>query len=222
MASWAGALSLGFGLLIFHDSRPAPIVAPPASWPSETQVARGPEYTLVMLAHPYCGCMTATLDELNVLMNRVGGKVRTTVLFLRPEDRPPEWSQTPLWSLATKIPGVTVKEDLGGREHRLFHAGTSGEVVLYDPAGKLAFSGGITASRGHSGDNLGLQRILSLVEHGVADRGGSAVYGCSLDAPEAATVGIPVALPANLLGDEVSARAGRALCRSCHNHASDG
>ena len=222
MASWAAFLILGFGLLIFHDSLPAAISAPPATWPAESQAARGRDYTLVMLAHPYCGCMRATLDELNVLLNRVGKRVQTTVMFLRPEDRPPEWSQTATWTLATQIPGVTVQEDLGGREHRLFHAGTSGQLVLYDPAGRLVFNGGITASRGHSGDNLGLQRIISLVERGTADRAGNAVYGCSLDTPEAATVGIPVALPSNLLGDQVSARAGRALCQSCHHHSGEG
>ncbi|MDP1825563.1 MAG: RedB protein [Archangium sp.] len=219
VGAWVMLLVLGFGLLIFHDVRPAPVVAPPATWPAETSVHRGPEFTLVMLAHPYCACMRATLDELNVLMNRTGGRVQATVLFLRPEDRPAEWSRTPIWTLATAIPGVTVREDLGGREHRLFHAGTSGELVLYDAAGKLVFSGGITASRGHSGDNLGLQRVLSLVDEGTADQRGHAVFGCSLDAPGAATVGIPVALPQRLLGDDVGARAGRALCRSCHSHA---
>lgn len=219
LGSWGMLVVLGFGLLIFHDVRPAPIVAPPPTWPGETSVQRGPQFTLVMLAHPYCACMRATLDELNVLMNRAGGRVQATVLFLRPEDRPAEWSRTPIWTLATTIPHVTVREDPGGREHRLFHAGTSGELVLYDAAGKLVFNGGITASRGHSGDNLGLQRVLSLVEQGAADQGEHAVFGCSLDAPEAATVGIPVALPQRLLGDDVGARAGRALCRGCHSHA---
>lgn len=221
VASWVALLGLGFGLLVFHDSRQAPLKGPPPSWPSATSVARGPRFTLVMLAHPYCACMRATLDELNVLMNRAGDKVQATVMFLRPEERPAEWSRTALWTLATQIPNVTVKEDLGGREHRLFHAGTSGEIALYDQQGQLVFNGGITASRGHSGDNLGLQRVLSLLERGTADSSGHAVFGCSLEAPDAATVGIPVALPPNLLGDGLPARAGRALCRGCHNHAGD-
>jgi len=218
LLSWVSVLVLGFGLLLFHDSRTPPPRTPPERWPAETQVARGPDFTLVMLAHPYCGCMRATLDELNVLMNRSAGRIAATVMFLRPEDRPAEWVRTPLWELAEEIPQVTVKEDLGGREQRLFHAGTSGEIVLYDSAGRLTFNGGITASRGHSGDNLGLQRVLSILEKGTADQSAHAVFGCSLEAPEAATVGIPVPLPPNLLGDSLPAQGGRALCRGCHNH----
>lgn len=218
LGGWVMLVVLGFGLLIFHDVRPAAIVAPPPSWPGETSVPRGPQFTLVMLAHPYCACMRATLDELNVLMNRTGGRVQATVLFLRPAARPPAWSRTPLWTQATTIPNVTVREDLDGREHRLFHARTSGELVLYDAAGKLVFNGGITVSRGHAGDNLGLRRVLSLVEKGTADQGEHAVFGCSLEAPEAATLGVPVPLPQRLRGDDVGARAGRALCRGCHSH----
>lgn len=219
LVAWLAAVVLGFGLLLFHDVRPAPIDAPPQSWPAGTSVTRGPQFTLVMLAHPYCACMRATLDELNVLMNRAAGRVQASVLFLRPEEHPEAWSRTPIWTLATTIPGVTVREDRGGLEHRRFHAGTSGELVLYDAAGRLVFHGGITASRGHSGDNLGLQRVLAILDDGSAAPSEHAVFGCSLGAPDAATVGIPVPLPPRLLGDDLAARAGRMLCRSCHSHA---
>ncbi len=40
---------------------------------------------------------------------------------------------------------------------------TSGQVLLYDPSGRLAFSGGITAARGHVGDNAGSDAIVGLV-----------------------------------------------------------
>jgi len=36
-------------------------------------------------------------------------------------------------------------------------------VLLYDAAGALRFSGGITAARGHEGDSMGAAAILSLL-----------------------------------------------------------
>ena len=74
--------------------------------------------------------------------------------------------------------------DDDGREARLFHAATSGQAVLYDPQGRLLFSGGITASRGHSGDNAGRSSIVSLVHAGVPDRTETSVFGCPLFDPQ--------------------------------------
>ena len=55
---------------------------------------------------------------------------------------------------------------------------TSGQTLLYDSAGRLLFKGGITAYRGHSGDNEGRSLITALL------RG---------DAP--AQIKLPVAMP---------------------------
>jgi hypothetical protein len=42
------------------------------------------------------------------------------------------------------------------------------------------FKGGITASRGHSGDNLGRDAVIDLVTSGVASASSTPVFGCSL------------------------------------------
>jgi hypothetical protein len=47
------------------------------------------------------------------------------------------------------------------------------------------FSGGITASRGHEGDNAGRAAIEQLVRHERADRLSTWVFGCALFAPAA-------------------------------------
>ena len=103
----------------------------------------------------------ASLTELSLLMNHCQGLVEAQVVFLQPLALPLDWSQTDLWEDAARIPGVTPRQDFDGAEHRLFHACISGEVFLYQPGGELAFHGGITASRGHAGDNQGRIRRLN-------------------------------------------------------------
>jgi hypothetical protein len=90
---------------------------------------------------------------------------------------------TDLFHRASAIPGVTVLIDERGVEAERFHAWTSGQTFLYDVHGALVFAGGITSSRGHEGENTGLDRIVSLVMTGVSDRPTSAVYGCPLQDP---------------------------------------
>jgi hypothetical protein len=102
------------------------------------------------------------------------------VLFYQPDGFTDEWAQTDLWQSAAAIPGVTVSRDESGIEARRFQAETSGQILLYDTGGRLLFSGGITASRGHSGDNAGRRAIVSLLTEGAAERDQTLVFGCSL------------------------------------------
>jgi len=44
----------------------------------------------------------------------------------------------------------------------------------------LVFSGGITQSRGHAGDNAGENAIISLINTRAADQAKTPVFGCSL------------------------------------------
>jgi hypothetical protein len=53
-------------------------------------------------------------------------------------------------------------------------------VILYDAAGRLRFSGGITAARGHAGDNLGRSAIVELLEGDSPTATATPVFGCSL------------------------------------------
>jgi hypothetical protein len=115
-------------------------------------------------------------------MAQADGRVAAYVLFVKPEGSADDWEQTDLWQSAASIPGVHVLVDDGAEALR-FHAVTSGQTALYDVAGRLLFSGGITASRGHSGDNAGRSAIVSLLNSGEAEQTETAVFGCSLHAP---------------------------------------
>ncbi|HYE66176.1 MAG TPA: hypothetical protein VD966_11365, partial [Pyrinomonadaceae bacterium] len=154
---------------------------PPARWPADSRIQRAPgRAILVMLAHPHCPCTRASIGELASLMAHCEGRLTAYVLFLKPTGSSVDWERTDLWHSAEKIPGVNVLLDEGGHEARRFHAATSGQTVLYDTAGRLLFSGGITGSRGHSGDNAGRSAIVSLLNTGAAQREETFVFGCPL------------------------------------------
>ncbi len=140
--------------------------------------------TLVMIAHPRCPCTRATLGELARLMAKAQGRLKTYVLFIRPEGSPVDWEKTDLWAEASAIPGVTVLVDDQGAEAERFQAATSGQNLLYSPEGKLLFSGGITFSRGHEGDNAGSGTILSILNGNEAPQSETPVFGCPLFAPD--------------------------------------
>ena len=126
------------------------------------------------------------MEELAQLMARVQGKVAAYVLFYKPRDPSqtggtgPDWENTELRRTAVQIPGVTVLSDVDGAEARRFGAETSGHTFLFDSTGRLLFNGGITESRGHSGDNAGESAIVSLVNNHVSKRAETFVFGCSL------------------------------------------
>lgn len=156
----------------------------PDHWPLDSSVRRlSGQPTLILFAHPQCPCTRATIGELARLMAHHRGQVTANVLMLSPTVRPDDWADTSLWSQAESIPGISVRADSNGEESRRFGAATSGQVLLYSSDGKLLFSGGITESRGHSGDNAG-ESALDLILSGMANTGPNAarspVYGCSL------------------------------------------
>jgi hypothetical protein len=113
-------------------------------------------------------------------MARTGGDARVYAIFVQP----PGWTEADvkgsLWKRASAIPGVIPMIDREGIEARRFGASTSGHLMVFDSGANLAFAGGITASRGHSGENPGLLSAIEAVRSGQAPLKRSRVYGCSL------------------------------------------
>ena len=180
-AAWVLMIGVGLGFLWDYENAPGLTAAPPSHWPPDSGIHLAPDRaTLIMLAHPHCPCSRASIGELARLMTQTQGRVTAYVLFLKPTDASEEWEKTDLWQSAASIPGVNVVADEDGVEARRFHALTSGQTVLYDAAGRLLFSGGITGSRGHSGDNAGRSAIVSRLNTGEAERAETFVFGCPL------------------------------------------
>ena len=178
---WLCAVGAGLKYLWAYEVSAGTAATPSTVWPEGSQIKRQKgESTLVLLAHPKCPCTRATIGELAILMAHCQGKVSAYVLFYKPAGFPESWEQTDLWQSAAAIPGVTVLADDSGVEAKRFGAATSGQAMLYSETGKLLFAGGITGSRGHSGDNPGRNAIVSLILNGSSDSSTTAVYGCDL------------------------------------------
>jgi hypothetical protein len=164
-----------------YDNAPGVAASAPQQWPGPTTLVRAADRpTLVVLAHPQCDCTRATLGELAEVLARTPNPPKTYVLFLRPVGFAAGWEQSSLWQTAKRLPDVTVLRDDDGAEARRFGAETSGQTLLYDDRGVLAFSGGITGSRGHAGDNAGRASLVALLSHKPADRRDTSVFGCPL------------------------------------------
>ena len=166
--------------LWLYSNTPGEPGTPPARWPPDAPLQLGNGATLLMFAHPHCPCSRASIGELAIIIARSQQKLESHVFFYAPANQPGSWVRTDLWDSARSIPGVQVIEDPEGALSRRFGASTSGQTLLYDSAGRLAFNGGITASRGHSGDNTGRHAILSLLQGENLARNVTPVFGCSL------------------------------------------
>ena len=178
--AWGAVIAFGLRGLLNYETAPGSVAEVPRKWPASTVSLSADGPTLVMLAHPHCPCTRASVGELAEVMARIAGKAKAYVLFAKPDGSGADWDDTSLRRSAAAIPGVTVLSDPDGVEAHRFGAETSGHALLFAPDGRLLFSGGITQSRGHAGDNAGASAIVSLVRNQKADQTTTFVFGCSL------------------------------------------
>jgi hypothetical protein len=179
-AVWVTALAAGIGLLHGYAAIPGRSGICPQGWPVGSLVVADPtRVNLVMLIHPRCPCSRASLAQLERIMAVCRPHLAANILFLEPRVPTPVWRDTDLWRRAVAISGTRCIPDPGGMEAGRFGAMTSGHVLLYDQSGKLLFSGGITAARGHEGDNPGSDAVIGFVA-GKPDLAQTIVFGCPL------------------------------------------
>lgn len=182
---WSMALLVGLRAIAVYDYTPGAPAKPWVQWPPSTLLRRASgQATLVMFVHPRCPCSQASLTELAEIMARDRSRPAAYVICYRPARAGADWDKTAIERQAEAIPGVHVVRDIDGVESRRFHAETSGQTILYAPEGRLLFSGGITVSRGHSGENDGRAAILALIEHRKTTTTRTPVFGCALRGPD--------------------------------------
>lgn len=182
-------IAAGTGALLRYENTPGRPGGAPPHWPPDSAISRSTsQYTLVMLAHPNCPCTRASVAEMEVLMTRFGGRLTAYVLFSKPGAEAPEVRGTDRWKRAEAIPGVSVVYDRGGLEAKRFGGEVSGQTMLYDPSGRLVFSGGITGGRGRQGSNPGADTMMSLLGGKESARQSTPVFGCALHDPGAETL----------------------------------
>ena len=182
--AWAVVVGTGLFALAKYEATPGPAAQ------GDTSVAVMPakfvspgKMTLVMFVHPKCPCSEASLQELSELMTNYGNRLSATVVVFQPSRRTDEWSTSTLWREAAEIPGVMVRSDVDAILAKKCAAQTSGQTFLYDEKGRLVFEGGITGSRGHVGDNDGLEAVIGLASGRAsadAPRAFAPVFGCPI------------------------------------------
>jgi hypothetical protein len=180
--AWLGAVVIGFVGLAAHAARPGR-PAPASADPARLGLKKSAGFTLVMFVHPQCPCSVASVDELARLMVRCAGRLTAEVRVFEPSELPADWMPSSLTLNAQAIPDVAVTQDRDGAAARMAGAQTSGQVFLYDPEGHLRFSGGITGSRGHEGDNDGTDAVIDCVLGNQAPAGRvrhTPVFGCAI------------------------------------------
>jgi hypothetical protein len=163
----------------FETTPGRPATALP-SWPPNSGIARaGDTWSLVMLLHPHCSCSGASVEDLETILHKAPPSLRAYVLVYRPNDSEPGWAKTGVYEAAMRLPRTRVIVDTDGREARLFGGFTSGQTFLYDDAGLLRFSGGVTSLRGHAGPNRGSTDVIEIVRSGIG-RAAHPVFGCAI------------------------------------------
>ncbi|MET0791258.1 MAG: RedB protein [Polyangiaceae bacterium] len=185
LAAWLLLIAAGVAALTEYSVRAGEQGITPAHWPAGSMITPIPgRDTLVMFVHPKCTCSRASLSELNEIMNAAdGGAVSAFVVFLHPRGAEAGWDQTDSWASAARLPNTTRLVDREGMEADRFGALVSGHTVLYDARGTLLFSGGVTGSRGHAGDNVGRRTVLQLLAKNWSLPERHAVFGCPLRGP---------------------------------------
>ena len=188
-------LTVGWGMTRLSGFEHAAGAAgrPPAQWPLGIPVALDPTRpTLIMLAHPRCPCTRASIAEMNRLMALCPKRASVVVLFLEPKGYSEEWVQTGLWKAAAAIPGVQVMADREGKTAQRLGATTSGETLLYAQNGDLLYQGGLTGSRGHEGDNKGLDCLVALLDGRKPPAARTPAFGCPLTSERTPPSSLPV------------------------------
>jgi len=181
--AWIAIVGIGIERMARFETTAGTSATTPADWPAESRIPRAADRdTLVAFLHPKCPCARATLSELNAIMNdvRASSRVAPVIVFVADDGVAPEWHRTAIWDSAQRIPGAIRLLDRGGVEAERFGAETSGHVLLYGHDGRLRFSGGITESRGHAGDNIGRRQVIALADDESAPPVTHAVFGCDL------------------------------------------
>jgi len=180
-AIWLVAVLAGFAVMINYDLQPGAAAVAPRRRPVDiTPALSADRPTLLLFAHPRCPCTRATVVELNHILTACPGAADVRVYFTTPAEPTAEWTKTALWDETAALPDTTALPDPGGALARQFDVKTSGHVLLYSAAGKLLFSGGITAARGEEGANPGRIAVVTLLQGQADAETEFLVFGCPL------------------------------------------
>lgn len=134
---------------------------------------------LFVALHPRCPCSRATVRELAKILTRAADSSDVTALMFKPASEPDSWTEGGLAEDCRRMK-CQVRPDPDGTLAAALGSLTSGAVALYDANGKLRYQGGITAARGHEGDNLGEKAVIEILQGSKKSYQGMPVFGCPI------------------------------------------
>lgn len=185
VAGWIAMCATGVWQLSEHATTPgtagAIVTELPATlaeqlnWKFDTQL-------LVLAAHPQCPCLPASLSELTAVL-RESPDLTLRVLTYEPSMHPESWNPDARAAHFADLPPGTAVLDHDGQLATQLGADTSGHFFLFRKNGSLAFTGGITRSRGHGGENANRRALLRALQSATTQPVGTPVFGCPLQAP---------------------------------------
>lgn len=141
------------------------------------------------------------MEELSRLLTQCRELSKVYLVLSLPGAKSQDWAEGPIKEAASILPEVEVFIDSKRTETRRFGAYTSGQVLAYAPDGRLLFSGGLTGSRGHAGDNAGRDALVALLREQTDQFIAGAVYGCPLLETELDFLGVATC-PVGAAGEE--------------------
>lgn len=196
VAVWGMVSIAGILQVIRYKFAPCDFGITAPIWPNQTSLKHDASRpSLVLFTHPHCACTRASLEEFARVISRHSTDVSATVIIDVSDAAVADLSESDAWKQASQIFGVRVIADRSGQESRVFGVKTSGHTLLYSAAGNLLFSGGITGSRGHSGDNLGRSRLEGLLQSESSTLPARhAVFGCMLSTRNSCCRGVGEAI----------------------------
>lgn len=177
---WVAAITFGMAQLARYDATPGTSARAATASPAGDALAAAGRPSVVAFFHPFCPCSRASMDALATLLS--GRRdVAATAVFSKINDGAAGTADGDLWLRAAGVDGLRRVIDADGSIARRFDARTSGQVFVYAADGRLAFAGGLTASRGRSGESEGLRSARVALDGGTPTTRAANVFGCELE-----------------------------------------
>lgn len=178
---WLIIVIAGIMSLVVYSSSPGRSSRVGRFWPTGTSIKREQhQASLVLFLHPHCACSHASLNELARLLAECQTAVTVQTVLYCPAGKQEQWVYTNLSQHARRLSDVPPIIDHNGREAQQFGVTTSGHVLLFSPAGERIYSGGLTSSRSHEGNNRGRQAITRLLNGIPTNNSEYPVFGCEI------------------------------------------
>ncbi len=178
--AWLIATLAGMVWFVVYSRTAGDAGTAPLTWPGGDLVSRtAGKPTLVLALHPACTCSQATLEQLDQLTASHPAAFDVVVLFAGYDGLPA--GADVIGPALARQRDIRRVDDPGAAIARRFGALTSGHALLYDEAGRLRFSGGLTRARGEAGDSVPLAYLRAWAG-GTRPAGAAtfSVFGCAL------------------------------------------